>query len=63
LGQKTSDPTVDNDGDPLNPGDLYFNNASNQLKYYNGSTWNAIEATDVSGFSTKGFAIAVAVAL
>ena len=25
LGSKTSDPTTDNDGDPLNDGDLYFN--------------------------------------
>ncbi len=41
LGAKSSDPTVDNDGDALNAGDLYFNTTSNLLKVYNGSTWQA----------------------
>ena len=40
LGSKSSDPSVDNDGDPLNAGDLYFNTTSNTLKVYNGSAWN-----------------------
>ena len=42
LGSKSSDPTVDNDGDPLNAGDLYFNTTSNALKYYTGSAWVAV---------------------
>jgi len=63
LGAKASDPSVDNDGDPLNAGDLYFNTSSNVLKYYDGSAWNNIEATDTSGFATKGFATAMAIAL
>ena len=42
LGSKTSDPTVDNDGDALNAGDLYFNTTSSELKYYTGSAWVAI---------------------
>ena len=63
LGAKASDPSVDNDGDPLNAGDLYFNTSSNVLKYYDGSTWNNIEATDTSGFATKGFATAMSIAL
>jgi hypothetical protein len=63
LGQKNSDPAVDNDGDPLTPGDLYFNNSSNTLKYYTGSTWLTVEATDTSAFASKGFSIAVAIAL
>lgn len=54
----SSDPTSS-----LDAGDLFFNTSSNQLKFYNGSAWVAIEATDTSGFSTKGFAISVAVAL
>ena len=47
LGSKSSDPSVDNDGDPLNAGDLYFNTTSNELKVYNGSAWQtaAISAT------------------
>jgi hypothetical protein len=39
LGAKSSDPTVDNDGDPLNAGDLYFNTTSNTLRVYSGSAW------------------------
>ena len=47
LGSKSSDPSVDNDGDPLNAGDLYFNTTSNELKVYNGSAWQtaAVSAT------------------
>jgi hypothetical protein len=63
LGQKNSDPSVDNDGDPLTPGDLYFNNSSNTLKYYTGSTWLTVEATDTSAFASKGFSIAMSIAL
>jgi hypothetical protein len=63
LGQKASDPTLDNDGDPLTPGDLYFNNSSNTLKYYTGSTWLTVEATDTSNFATRGFSIAMSIAL
>ena len=39
LGAKASDPTVDNDGDALTAGDLYFNTTSNVLKVYTGSAW------------------------
>ena len=39
LGAFASDPTVDNDGNALTTGDLYFNTVSNQLKIWNGSAW------------------------
>lgn len=39
LGAKASDPTVDNDGDPLNGGDLYYNTTSNVMRVYTGSAW------------------------
>ena len=39
LGAKASDPTVDNDGDPLTAGDLYFNTVSQVMKLYTGSAW------------------------
>ena len=39
LGQKASDPTVDNDGNPLATGALYFNTTSNELKVYDGASW------------------------
>jgi hypothetical protein len=49
LGAKASDPTLDNDGDPLTAGDLYFNTTSNILRVYNGSAWQdaAISSTGV----------------
>ena len=42
LGAKASDPSVDNDGDALTDGDLYFNTTTNQLKYWDGSSWVGI---------------------
>ena len=62
LGPKSSDPTVDNDGDALTAGDLYFNTASNVMKVYNGSAWNEV-AADTSSFATNGFSIAMSIAL
>jgi len=41
LGAKASDPTVDNDGNPLLTGALYWNTTSNQMRVYNGSSWTA----------------------
>ncbi len=42
LGPKSSDPTLDNDGDALTTGDLYFNTSSNLMKVYNGSSWDQV---------------------
>jgi hypothetical protein len=42
LGAKSSDPSVDNDGDALQTGALYFNSSSNQIKYWDGSSWTGI---------------------
>ena len=42
LGAKASDPTLNNDGDALAAGDLYFNTTSNDLKVYSGAAWIAI---------------------
>jgi len=63
LGPKASDPTTDNDGDALIDGALYFNTTGNVLKYWDGSAWQNVEATDTSSFATNGFAIAMAIAL
>ncbi|MDG1416117.1 MAG: hypothetical protein P8R39_12250 [Alphaproteobacteria bacterium] len=41
LGAKSSDPTVDNDGNALTAGDLYFSSSENVLKVYSGSAWQA----------------------
>ena len=45
LGQKASDPTVDNDGDALVAGALYFNTTDDVMKVYEGSTWVAAYAS------------------
>jgi sugar lactone lactonase YvrE len=42
LGQKASDPTLDNDGDALLTGALYFNTAENKMKVYTGSVWQDV---------------------
>lgn len=39
LGSKTSDPTLDNDGNALLTGALYFNSTAGQMKVYDGSVW------------------------
>lgn len=39
LGSKSSDPALDNDGDALVAGALYFNTSTNDMKVYNGSAW------------------------
>ena len=54
LGSKTSDPTVDNDGDALVTGALYFNSSSNEMKVYGGSSWAAVAptATNASDITT-----------
>ena len=39
LGQKSTAPTVDNDGDPLVAGALYFNTTTNEMKVYDGTQW------------------------
>jgi hypothetical protein len=41
LGAKTSDPTLDNDGDALVAGALYFNSVDGEMKIYTGSLWVA----------------------
>ena len=41
LGAKTSDPTLDNDGNALITGALYFNSVSNEMRVYSGSAWLA----------------------
>jgi len=50
LGSKASDPSVDNDGDPLQTGAIYYNTTGSQLKVYDGSDWqNAVFNVDATG--------------
>ena len=45
LGAKASDPTVDNDGDALQNGALFYSTTDLALKVWNGSLWIEISAT------------------
>ena len=49
LGSKTLEPTVDNDGNALLVGAMYFNSTSNLMKVYNGSAWQitAVDSTTI----------------
>ena len=48
LGAKANDPALDNDGDPLTAGDLYYNSVGNVLKYYTGGAWVAITSGGIT---------------
>jgi hypothetical protein len=52
LGDKTADPSVDNDGNPLITGALYFNSVLDAMKVYNGASWDLV-APDTSAFIDK----------
>lgn len=60
LGAYASDPTVDNNGDALTDGDLYFNSTSNNLKFYDAgnSQWitlnNAVQVNAASSLQAVG---------
>jgi hypothetical protein len=41
LGSKTSNPSVDNDGNALAAGALYFNSVAGEMRVYTGSAWVA----------------------
>jgi hypothetical protein len=42
LGAKTSNPTVDNDGNALLTGALYFNSVANEMRVWNGTAWQTV---------------------
>jgi hypothetical protein len=45
LGVKTADPTLDNDGNALLTGALYFNSVSNVMRVYNSVAWQSTNLT------------------
>ena len=49
LGAKSSDPTLDNDGNALIAGALYFNTVAEEMRLYTGSAWVAAYVSG-SGF-------------
>jgi hypothetical protein len=48
LGAKASDPSVDNDGNPLVTGAMYFNTTTTTTRVYNGSGWQDTAAIATS---------------
>lgn len=55
LGAKASDPAVDNDGDPLIVGALYFNTADGVMRIYTDSGWLAASSASVVTLDTYEF--------
>ena len=51
LGAQSSNPTVDNNGDPVTAGDWYFNTVANETRIYNGSAWQ-VTAISTAGLMT-----------
>jgi hypothetical protein len=59
LGAQASDPTLDNNGDPVTVGDWYFNTVSDRSRIYDGAAWDFVAvdtATIVSKTSSTGSA-------
>jgi hypothetical protein len=60
LGAYSADPTVDGNGDALTDGDLYFNSATNNLKFYDAGNgvWitlnNAVQVNSAATLSAVG---------
>ncbi len=59
LGPKTTAPTVDNDGDALITGTLYFNSVLNIMYVYSGAGWQAA-GSSVNGTSSRNVYVATA---
>lgn len=60
LGAKSSDPSVDNDGNALSAGDWYFNTTANRSRIYSGSAWDYVavdSSTVIAKTSATGSAI------
>jgi hypothetical protein len=54
LGSKTSNPTVDNDGNTLLVGAIYWNSTLNNMYVWSGSIWVQIATTSVYSAPTLG---------
>lgn len=52
LGSKASDPTTDNDGNPLLTGALYWNTTATEMRVWNGSSWQVAVGSLVGNADT-----------
>ena len=60
LGSKSSNPTVDNDGNALLAGALYYNTTAPEMRVYNGTSWTFIgsgASAGVESFNTRTGAV------
>jgi len=55
LGTKASDPTLDNDGDALVAGALYFNSTANEMRVYDGANWIPASSAGSVSFLTYNY--------
>jgi hypothetical protein len=60
LGAKATAPTVDNDGDALQTGALYWNSTSDSMYVWNGSSWDTFNST--TGIADGASSTAVTIA-
>ena len=51
LGAKASDPTVDNDGDALLTGALYYNTTVPEMRVYTSSAWQQVAPTTTNNYN------------
>jgi hypothetical protein len=60
LGAKAADPTLDNDGDALQTGALYWYTVTSVMKAYDGAAWQVVfasgDAATLDGIDSTGFA-------
>jgi microcystin-dependent protein len=52
LGSKSSNPTVDNDGNALLTGALYYNTVSSEMRVWEGANWAFIGASGAAGVNS-----------
>lgn len=55
LGQKTADPTLDNDGMALLTGALYFNTTTGKMRVFTGSGWIDASSASVATLATFNY--------
>ena len=59
LGPKASDPTVDNKGDPLETGALYFSTTDDAMYMYNGAVWLFLGGSGGGGIQLDDLSVTV----
>ena len=55
LGAKSSEPSVDNDGDALVTGALFFDTTANATKVWTGSAWQTVTVSASNQTTPKKF--------